>query len=101
MASMLQTIIRQRSRITNIAEGDANTRYFHLQACHINRKSHIDKVNFGGAVLIQEEKKAEAFFRHLDDLLGTSSPRSLKLDLEEIGMPKLDPQGLDFCFSEE
>jgi hypothetical protein len=67
---MLRTIIRQRSRITNIAECDANTRYFHLQACHRKRKSHIDKVNFGGAVLIEEEEKAEAFVRHFEDLLG-------------------------------
>jgi hypothetical protein len=70
LASMLRTIIRQRSRITNIAECDANTRYFHLQACHRKRKSHIDKVNFGGAVLIEEEEKAEAFVRHFEDLLG-------------------------------
>jgi hypothetical protein len=33
--------------------------------------------------------------------LALSSPRFLKLDLEEIGMPKLDLQSLDFCFSDD
>ena len=52
-------------------------------------------------MLIQEEEKAEAFFTHFNGLLGTSSPRTLQLDLEELGLPKLDLQGMDFCFSEE
>lgn len=34
LSSLSRTICRQRSRIRFLAEGDANTRYFHLQACH-------------------------------------------------------------------
>ena len=101
LASLMRTIIRQRSRITNIAEGDANTKYFHLQACHRKRKSHIDKIFAGDSILIQEAEKANAFHAHFDDLLGTSSARGLHLDLEELGLPKIDLQGIDFCFSEE
>jgi hypothetical protein len=33
LASLSRTIA-QRSRISYLAEGDANTRFFHLQACH-------------------------------------------------------------------
>ena len=101
LASLMRTIIRQRSRITNIVVGDADTKYFHLQACHRKRKSHIDKIFAGDSVLIQEAEKANAFHAHFDDLLGTSSARGLHLDLEELGLPKIDLQGIDFCFSEE
>jgi hypothetical protein len=34
LASLQHTIVRQRSRVTFLAEGDANTRFFHLQAYH-------------------------------------------------------------------
>ena len=45
LASLLRTITRQRSRILNIAEGDANTRFFHLQACHRKRKVTLTRSN--------------------------------------------------------
>lgn len=37
VASLLRTIARQRSRILFLAEGDANTRFYHQQACHRSR----------------------------------------------------------------
>lgn len=42
LASLARTIARQRSKILFLAEGDANTRFFHLQACHRSRKNYID-----------------------------------------------------------
>jgi hypothetical protein len=33
LASLLRTIARQRSRVLFLKEGDANTRFYHLQAC--------------------------------------------------------------------
>jgi len=37
LASLARTIARQRSRMLFLAEGDANTRFYHLQACHRGR----------------------------------------------------------------
>jgi len=85
----------------NIAEGDANTRFFHLQACHRKRKSYVDKIQLNDVVLIQEEDKAQAFFNFYDDLLGTPSAPSLKLDFGELGIPSIDLSGTDSCFTEE
>lgn len=34
LASLARTIARQRSKLLFPAEGDANTKFFHLQACH-------------------------------------------------------------------
>jgi len=85
----------------NIAEGDANTEFFHLHACHRKRKSYVDKVQLNDAVLIQEDEKAQAFFNFYDDLLGTPSAPSLKLDFAELGIPSIDLPGIDSCFTEE
>ena len=101
LASMLRTIMRQRSRLTYLAEGDANTRFFHLQACHKNKRSFIERIKVDDVVLVQEDEKASAFFNYFDDQLGNSSPTLLKLDLDKLDLPKRDLTGLDCCFTEE
>lgn len=73
LASLLRTITRQRARLTYLAEGDANTRFFHLQACHRNRKSAVGNILVDDMVLINDEEKANALFMHFDGLLGTSA----------------------------
>ena len=42
LASLARTITRQRSRILFLREGDANTKFYHLQACHRQRQNRID-----------------------------------------------------------
>lgn len=41
LASLCRTIFQQRSRIRELMEGDANTKFFHLHACHRSRKNLI------------------------------------------------------------
>ena len=101
LASLLRTITRQRSRLTYLAEGDANTRFFHLQACHRNRKSAVGNILMDDMVLINNEEKANAFFEHFDQLLGTSCRTSLKLDLDQLALPRKDLSGIDICFTED
>ena len=101
LASLQRTIVRQRSRITYLAEGDANTKFFHLQACHRSRKNYIESVRVGDARLVREEEKAEAFFKHFDDLLGTECTRTAQLDFNFLGLPTIDTSLLDVCFTEE
>ena len=100
LVSLQRTIVRQRSHITYLAEGDANTKFFHLQACHRSRKNYIESVRVGDARLVREEEKAEAFFKHFDDLLGTECTRTA-LDFNFLGLPTIDTSLLDVCFTEE
>ena len=101
LASLQRTIYRQRSRITYLAEGDANTKIFHLQACHRSRKSYIGKIRVQDVELSQDEDKAEAFFQHFDDILGTPGHRVDKVDLSLLNLPSIGDHSLDHCFSEE
>ena len=49
-------------------------------------------------VLIQDEEKAGAFFKHYDHLLGTCAHKPLKLDLDLLDLPKKDLPGIDVFF---
>ena len=101
LASLQRSIIRQRSRITYLTKGDANTKFFHLQACHMSRKNYIESVRVGDAHLVREEEKAEAFFKHFDDILGSRCSREANLDFTFLGLPVIDTSLLDVCFSFE
>lgn len=70
LASLACTIARHRSRIHFLGEGDANTKYFHLQACHRSRKNLIPSVQHEGRWFSDEEAKADLIFDYYNDILG-------------------------------
>lgn len=71
LASLARAVARQRSRITYVAEGDANTKFFHLQACHRTRQNFIRSLSHHNQVLVTEQEKSEAIFQHFNQTLGT------------------------------
>ena len=101
LASLQRTLVRQRSRITFLAEGDANTRFFHLQACHRSRKGHISKLRTEETVLFREDEMADAVFQHFENMLGTRGIQNNYINFEELGLPSVGDTMLDHCFSEE
>lgn len=50
LASLQRSIARQRSRLLQLKEGEANTAYFHRQACHRQRKNTILSLQCNGQV---------------------------------------------------
>jgi hypothetical protein len=81
---------RQRAKTRQLREGDACTRYFHLQACHRHRKNYPFAINHNRHTFTEEEAKVEIVFSYYDDLLGTPFARAHRLDLSLIGLPTLD-----------
>jgi hypothetical protein len=67
--------LRQRSRITWIKAGDANTKFFHLRANARRRKNHIPVLHDQNGAHTAHEDKASAIHRYYSDLLGTPPPR--------------------------
>ena len=101
LASLQRTLIRQRARISYLAEGDANTRFFHLQACHRSRKNHITKLRADDVVLFKEEEMAEAAFNHFNNILGIEGQQLNNINLEELNLPSIHGESIDHCFTEE
>jgi hypothetical protein len=100
LASLACTIARHRSRIRYLEEGDANTKFFHLQACHRNRKSYIPAIHHEGTWVSAEMDKEEVIYNHYKGILGTPFHRQHTLHLDNL-LPTIDLNGIDACFSEE
>jgi len=95
LASLNRTILRQRSKILYLAEGDANTKFFHPQACHRKRKNTVD------SELVQNEDMASALFAHFDSILGQPFARQGNVGFNAVGLPSLELAHLDVLFSEQ
>ena len=101
LASLARTIARQRSRLSFLAEGDANTRFFHLQACHRGRKNRIDSLNVLGEEVSSEDGMAQAAYDHFNSVLGEAFARTRRLNLEALGLPSLGIDVLENVFTED
>ena len=101
LASLQRTLTRQRSRITYLAEGNANTKFFHLQACHRSRKNYINTLRMHDIELQSDDEKADASFSHFDGILGAPGDILLKVNFDSFNLPTVNSALLDFCFSEE
>jgi hypothetical protein len=100
LASLARTIARNRARIRYLEEGDANTKFFHLQACHRSRKNYIPSLLHEGNWFSAEDAKADVIFSYYNGILGTPFQRQHAIHLDDL-LPQLDLTGIDACFSEE
>jgi hypothetical protein len=84
---------KQRSRLSWIKLGDANTRFFHLRANGRRRKNHIPSLTTPtGTEATDHDAKAEILRQHFVSLLGTTCHRQLGLNWEALG---IEPTNLD------
>jgi hypothetical protein len=60
LASLERTMVRLRSRLNWLKEGDANTSYFHHHARYRKRKNFIAKVKADDQIITDQEEKKEA-----------------------------------------
>ena len=100
LASLKRTIARQHSRLMFLAEGDTNTRFFHLQACHHSRKNHIASLKVQGNDLVLNEQMADAVYHHYSGLLDTPFHRAATVNFDSLGLAQHNLSMLDVCFFE-
>ena len=99
LAIMERARKRQNSRITNLKEGDANTRFFHLRVNHRRRKNFIHSLQTDTITATAHEDKASAIHNHFSNLLGNKENRGGTLNWDVLDMPMQQNEGLDNPFS--
>jgi hypothetical protein len=99
--SLARTIAQQRSRLLFLGEGDANTKFFHLQACHRARKNRIDSLWVDGSEVVSDTAMAQALYDHYNSILGTSFGRTRRVNLTAIGLPSMELGDLEVLFTED
>jgi hypothetical protein len=102
LASLNRTIIRQRSKLLYLAEGDANTKKFSFASLPSEKgKNAVTSLTVEGTELVQNEEMASALFSHFDNLLGQPFERLGSIELQAAGVPTADFAQLDVMFSEQ
>ena len=61
---------KQCSRIRNLKEGDANTKFFHLRVNARRRKNHIHRLKHNNGWITGHSEKEEIIFEHFSSALG-------------------------------
>jgi len=70
---------RQCARATNLKEGDANTRYFHLRANGRRRKNFIQRLRVGLGWVVSHQEKQEIIHAHFSAMLAAPPNRTKDL----------------------
>lgn len=90
---------RQRARTRFLKEGDANTRFFHLQACHRRRKNFLAGIQHNGQLFTEVEAKEGLVYEYYNTILGTPFNREHTIDLSLLHLPTLNLQEQILPFS--
>lgn len=103
LASLERTIARQRSRVRELREGDANTKYFHLKARGRRRRNHIVSIRNGTVTAFSHNDKADIFHDHFTSVMGCveDEPRTATINLAALNVPSQDMPNLTAPFTEE
>jgi hypothetical protein len=88
--------LRQRSRLTWIRAGDANTKLFQLRA-----RNHITALKHDGVTCITQEVKSRALEEFFTKQFGTNTARTHTLNWELLSQQQHDLQDLERDISED
>ncbi|WVZ96579.1 hypothetical protein U9M48_042196 [Paspalum notatum var. saurae] len=92
---------RQCARVRHLAEGDANTRYFHILARGKKKRIFIPHLNVGGVQVAEHESMEQALFAHFQSVFGSKAHWPHGLNLSELGYSASDLSSLHAPFTEE
>jgi hypothetical protein len=86
---------RQRSRLTWIKEGTANTKLFHLRANGRRRKNHIPELLGDNGKVADHKEKEEILYSYFKESIGGNQGRSAGLNWANLNIPKAELGHLD------
>jgi hypothetical protein len=101
LASVERTIVRLRSQVRHLKDGDANTSFFHKQAIFRRKKKAIPKLMSGGHLVTTQEEKQNVMFEFYEGLISTALPRTSTLNLQQFHNQIVDLTEMDNPITEE
>lgn len=90
-----RTIVRQRSCIRHLSEGDANTAYFHLIARGRKHRNFIPSLNIDRHVQADHEGMEQALFEHFSAVFGTAASGGTTINFNALGIQPLQLADLE------
>jgi len=91
---------RQCARATNLKEGNANTRYFHLRANGRRWKNFIQRLRVGQGWAVSHQQKQDIVLEHFSKVMATPPDRSKDLNWDRLDFPSMNLDSLDAPFTE-
>jgi hypothetical protein len=89
LASLERTRLRQRARIRDIREGDANSKYFHMKANARRRKHMIPILRHNDQTATSIDDKLELASEYFAGIFGSVAVRNPALNLNAVNLPSL------------
>jgi hypothetical protein len=84
LAAIEKCRARQKSRLTWLRRGDANTKYFQIIANVRRQRNYIHTLQTDNHIISSQEDKHQAIYDHFLNHLGSYVPRTCTLDLSEL-----------------
>jgi hypothetical protein len=101
LAAIQRSRARQRSRLTWLCSGDANTKYFHIMANSRKKKNFIHSLQHDHGTVVSQEDKHHVIFYHFLKHIGSYVPRECTLNFTNLGWQPRNLQHMDQPVSEE
>jgi hypothetical protein len=101
LAAIEKTRIRQRSRLTYIRCGDANTKFFHMRASARRRKNYIHCLHTEEGIAIAHDEKEKVIRDYFNNHIGSVVSRSTTINWQSLGYTPQNLSDLEMPFSQE
>lgn len=101
LASLQRIIARQKSRISWISEGEANTQFFQSFASHRRRRNHIFCLRNGDDEATSRDDMCAMAGEYFAGILGKPSTHAHSICLDSLHLPPVDASALESPLFEE
>ncbi|XP_066347775.1 uncharacterized protein [Miscanthus floridulus] len=101
LAAIEKSRIGQKSRLTNIKCGDANTKLFHIRASSRARKNYIQCLHKDNGIALTHEDKEIVVGDYFKNHLGSMVPRPSTFLWSALGYNPRDLSQLEVPFTQE
>jgi hypothetical protein len=90
LSSLERTIARLRSRVRQLSDGDANTKFFHTVARGKKKSLALHELCSEGQTAVSHDDMSSMLYQFFNQIFGTAAVRERAIDLETLGLCHID-----------